>query len=226
MLVCPTEEKERGLKLRVRFLDIDLEVRGAVLRPRRETELLGRVGRSLLDDCAAAPVCVDMCCGSGNLALALASHSAASRVFACDLTTAAVETARHNVAQLGFQEQIEVKQGDLFEPLAGHEGKVDLVVSNPPYISTSRLLEGDRSHLLVTEPREAFDGGPYGITLHTRLIMESAKYLKPGGWVAFEIGLGQDRQVNALFKRSRAYEEPIWHVDEAGDKRVVCARKT
>lgn len=223
MQLCPTVETSR--KLQVRFLGIELEVRGAVLRPRMETELLGRVGQGLLDDIAAAALCVDMCCGSGNLALALAAHAADARVMACDLTADATESARHNVSRQGFEGQITVMQGDLFEPLAGLEGRVDLIVSNPPYISTSRLLSGDRAHLLLKEPREAFDGGPYGITLHSRLIVEGAGYLKRGGWLAFEFGVGQDRQVAALIKRSRAYEEPVWHADEAGESRVVCMRR-
>jgi release factor glutamine methyltransferase len=224
MQLCSIENESP--KPRVRFLGLELEVRGAVLRPRKETELLGRVAHSLLDDIAVAPVCVDMCCGSGNLALALATHSPNARVIACDLTADAVESARHNVSKMGFQEQIAVVQGDLFQPLTGLERTVDLIVSNPPYISTSRLISGDRSHLLLGEPREAFDGGPYGITLHTRVIVEGAGFLKSGGWLALEFGLGQDRQVAALLKRSRAYEEPIWHVNEAGENRVVCARKT
>ncbi len=214
-----------GPKRQVRFLGIELEIRGSVLRPRRETELLGSVARRLLDDARDAPVCIDMCCGSGNLALALATQSPDVQVVACDLTPGAVENARHNVVQLGFQDQIAVVQGDMFKPLAGLEGKIDLIVSNPPYISTSRLLSGDRAHLLINEPREAFDGGPYGISLHSRLITEGAAFLKSGGWLAFEFGLGQDRQVAALLKRARAYEDPQWHLNEAGDKRVVCARK-
>ena len=212
-------------RARVQFLGIELEIQGAVLRPRKETELLGRVAKGLLDQMGGDTICVDMCCGSGNLALALARHSAYARVMACDLTDDAVRNARHNVTQLSYHEQITVMQGDLFHPLTGLEGGVDLIVSNPPYISTSRLLCGDRSHLLREEPREAFDGGPYGITLHTRLISEGAGYLKTGGWLAFEFGLGQDRQVGALLKRARAYEEPIWYTNEAGENRVVCARK-
>ena len=118
-------------------------------------------------------------------------------------------------------------QGDMFVPLKGTglERQVDLIVCNPPYISTSRLLSGDRAHLLDGEPREAFDGGPYGITLHSRLINESVTYLKTGGWLAFEFGLGQDRQIAALLKRSRAFEAPLWQKNAQGDTRVVCARK-
>lgn len=225
MQLHPSESQTQKPKLAVRFLDIELEIQGAVLQPRKETELLGRAAQGLLDELPADPVCIDMCCGSGNLALALATHCAGARVIACDLTDDAVATTRHNVGQLGLEARITVMQGDLFQPLAGLEGGVDLVVSNPPYISTSRLMNGDRAHLLDTEPREAFDGGPYGITLHTRLINEGTNYLKSGGWLAFEFGLGQDRQVAALLKRSRAYDEPRWHTDEAGEKRVVCARR-
>lgn len=223
MQLRPTDDQSH--KPRIPFMGIEIEIKGSVLRPRKETELLGRVARSLLDDAPAAPICVDMCCGSGNLALVLATHSADAEVMACDLTDDAVESARRNVTRLGFEARIAVVQGDLFQPLASVEGKVDLIVSNPPYISTSRLMEGDRAHLLLTEPREAFDGGPYGITLHNRLIVEGSGYLKSGGWLAFEFGLGQERQVAALLKRSRAYEEPIWHANEAGECRVVCARK-
>lgn len=223
MLLSPIENA--GPKRQVRFLGIELEIRGAVLRPRKETELLGRVAQGLLDDAPDAPVCIDMCCGSGNLALALATHAPDAVVFACDLTPEAVQNAHHNVVQLGFREQVAVVQGDMFKPVAGLEDKVDLIVSNPPYISTSRLVSGDRAHLLIKEPREAFDGGPYGISLHSRLIVEGSAFLKSGGWLAFEFGLGQERQVAALLKRSRAYAEPQWHLNEAGDKRVVCVRK-
>jgi release factor glutamine methyltransferase len=211
----------------VRFLGIDFEIHGDVLRPRQETELLGRAAQQLLDEVETAPVCIDMCCGSGNLAIALAMHRADACVWACDLSDDAIVTTRHNVLRLGLEERIVALQGDMFVPMegAGRERQVDLIVCNPPYISTSRLLSGDRAHLLDGEPREAFDGGPYGITLHSRLINESVTYLKTGGWLAFEFGLGQDRQIAALLKRSRAFEAPLWQKNAQGDNRVVCARK-
>jgi methylase of polypeptide subunit release factors len=97
-------------------------------------------------------------------------------------------------------------------------------MSNPPYISTGRL-EGDRAHLLDGEPREAFDGGPYGISIHQRLAAEAPAFLKPGGWLAFEFGGGQERQVLALMTRARAYG-PVELVNDAeGRPRVACAQK-
>ncbi|HWK32980.1 MAG TPA: HemK family protein methyltransferase [Hyphomicrobium sp.] len=207
----------------VTFLGIDFEVAGAVLRPREETELLGRAAQEILTDVAGAPLCIDMCCGSGNLAIALAKHRNDARVWASDLTDGAVATARRNVDRHELASRVAILQGDLFAPMveSGLVGMVDLIVANPPYISTSRLLEGDRAHLLEHEPREAFDGGPYGIALHMRLINEAPAFLKSGGWLGFEFGLGQDRQVAALLKRARTMGEPVWHTDEAGNRRAV-----
>ena len=75
------------------------------------------------------------------------------------------------------------------------------------------------------EPREAFDGGPYGLTIHQRVIKEGLPFLKPGGWLLFEIGVGQQRQVKMLFERTRAYEEIRTVANAACEVRVVAARK-
>lgn len=211
----------------VRFLGIDLEIRGNVLRPRAETELLGQEARRRLAGLGPAPLCVDMCCGAGNLAAALALGHPGARVWASDLTDDAVALTRHNLSRLGLGERVEIVQGDLFAPLAGQglEGRVDLIVANPPYISTRRLLDGDRAHLLDAEPREAFDGGPYGIALHQRIIAEAPAFLKPGGWLGFEFGEGQARQIAALLKRAKVYGEPTWSRDGEGEDRVVFIQK-
>lgn len=211
----------------VRFLGIDLKISGAVLRPREETELLGCAARQSLDNIGAAPRCIDMCCGSGNLAIVLAMHSPRASVWASDLSSDAVTTTRHNVARLGLSKRIAVLQGDVFAPMegAGLEMSIDLVVANPPYISTGRLLDGDRARLLDNEPREAFDGGPYGIALHMRLINEAPAFLKSGGWLGFEFGVGQHRQIGALLKRSRVFAEPVWLNNAQGEKRVVFVSK-
>lgn len=208
------------------FLGLELEVSGEVLRPRSETELLARQAIGLLATMTGSPFALDMCCGSGNLALALASRIPMATVWACDLTDDCVEATRRNIERHNLTQQVRVAQGDLFAALDNGDiaGQVDLVVANPPYISTRRLTEGDRAHLLECEPREAFDGGPYGVGLHQRLIAEALVWLKPGGWLAMEFGLGQERQIAALFKRARRYGEPVWHSDEAGSKRVVIAQ--
>lgn len=208
------------------FMNVELELAPGVLVPRAETELLGRTALDLLAKGPAGPTVIDMCCGSGNLGLALASALPAARLYASDLTDETVALARRNVARLGLAERVHVGQGDMFAGLAGLglEGEVDVVVCNPPYISTGKL-ETDSAHLLESEPREAFDAGPYGISIHQRLIAEAPAFLKSGGWLAFEFGAGQDRQAKVLLTRARAYDAIEMIADDTGAPRVAIARK-
>ena len=105
-----------------------------------------------------------------------------AHVWAADLTGPCVETAKRNASALGLQSRVTVVQGDLFAALAGLqlEGTVDVIVCNPPYISTGRLA-ADRASLLKHEPREAFDAGPYGLAIHQRVVKAAPVFLKPGG---------------------------------------------
>lgn len=208
------------------FMSVTLELVPGVLVPRRETELLGRSAVAILHDGALGSVVIDMCCGSGNLALAIAAEIPSARVWAADLTDSTVALARSNAERLVLQDRVTIRQGDLFGALEGEElaGAADMIVCNPPYISTARL-DSEGAHLLEAEPREAFDGGPYGISIHQRLIRDALGFLKPGGWLLFEFGLGQDRQVAALIARAKAYEPVTFARDEAGMPRVALARK-
>jgi release factor glutamine methyltransferase len=191
--------------------------------PRAETELLGSTALELLPEQSKV---IDMCCGSGNLACAIASRRPDARIWASDLTGACVALAIRNAAHVGATDRIRVVQGDLFAGLAnlGLQGSIDLIVCNPPYISHAKLA-GERAALLESEPREAFDGGPYGLSIHQRVVREALPFLKPGGWLLFEIGLGQERQVKLLFERTRAYQDVRTVANAAGEARVVGARK-
>lgn len=209
-----------------RFMSVTLELAPDVLVPRQETELLGRGAVALLRDGAPGPIVIDMCCGSGNLALAIAADIPSARVWAADLTDSTIALARSNAKRLALQDRVTIRQGDLFAALEGDglAGAADMIVCNPPYISTARL-EGESAHLLEAEPREAFDGGPYGISIHQRLIRDAVDFLKPGGWLLFEFGQGQDRQVAALAARAKAYEPVTFAKDEDGVPRVAFLRK-
>ena len=207
--------------MNARFMGVDLLVERGVLVPRGETELLGLTALEVVHDHARV---IDMCCGSGNLACALASRLPGARVWASDLTDACVSLARRNVDYTGVADRVKVVQGDLFSGLQHLHGTIDLIVCNPPYISHAKLA-GERAVLLENEPREAFDGGPYGLTIHQRVVREALPFLKPGGWLLFEIGAGQDRQVRLLLERTRAYQELRTVADAAGAVRVVGARK-
>lgn len=195
-----------------------------VLAPRPETELLGQIGLTLIAG-HEAPLVIDMCCGSGNLGLAIAHDRPDARVLMSDLTLQTVSHAKQNAVRLGLDDRVSIGQGDLFAgivPLLDNE-RADLVVCNPPYISSGKLA-GEAAHLLESEPREAFDGGAYGISIHQRLIADAPSYLRLGGWLAFEFGLGQDRQVAMLLKRDGRYGDIQFAEDGLGNPRVARAQ--
>ena len=216
---------ERG---RLTFMGVELLTAPGALVPRTETELLGRTALGLLVGQSPQGTglnMIDMCCGSGNLACGIARSVGRLRVYAADLTDGCVSLAQRNVDQLGLRRRVSVHQGDLFGALADHAlaARIDMVVCNPPYISTGRL-DGERADLLRHEPREAFDAGPYGLAIHQRLIREATTVLRPGGWLLCEIGHGQQRQVGRLFGRVGAYETVEFVNDSTGEPRVAMAR--
>ncbi len=214
-----------------RFMGIDLACAVGALVPRAETEILGYAALGILNAMRAARPgeqlrVIDMCCGSGNLACALASHVPGLRVWASDLTAETTRLARANVERLGLD--VTIAQGDLFAPFGDDSAEplarsIDVIVCNPPYISTGRLAK-DRAQLLEHEPREAFDGGPYGLSIHQRVIKEAPHYLKPGGYLLVELGVGQGKQVRRLFERAEVFANIEEHCDVAGEARVVMAR--
>jgi len=209
----------------VRFMDIDLLTAPGTLVPREETELLGWTAVNVLRSAHdAEPRMIDMCCGSGNLMCAIASHHAAVRGWAVDLADDAVEAARANVDRLHLSTRVEVVQSDLFINLGGRglEQTVDVIVCNPPYISSGQLDR--RVDLLMYEPRAAFDGGPYGVSVFQRVVAEAPVFLKPGGTLLFEVGVAQDRQVSMLIDRNGSFEPVLAVNDQEGRARVIAAR--
>lgn len=208
------------------FMGLQLLVAPGALIPRAETELLGSEAVRLLKAMGRPTVVIDVCCGSGNLGCAAASHVPDATVYSADLTPSCADLARKNVEHLKLTGRVQVFQGDLFEPLRPHlpATGVDMIICNPPYISTGRL-EADRATLLEHEPREAFDGGPYGLAIHQRVIKEATGLLKAGGVLLFEFGLGQERQMKALFDRSKAYRDVRFVNNAEGAARVVVAIK-
>jgi release factor glutamine methyltransferase len=213
------------LKGRQTFLGIELLCGPGALVPRPETELLGRVAVEKVRAVGGPALVIDMCCGAGNLACAIATHVPDARVWASDLTDECTEWTRRNVSQLGLASRVGVAQGDLFAGLSGKglDKAVDVIVCNPPYISSGRLAS-DRSVLLEHEPREAFDGGPYGVSIHQRVVREAPAFLKPGGWLIVEFGLGQDRQMKLVFERAGSFDAIEFSSNSAGQPRVIGAR--
>ncbi len=216
---------------RQQFMGLELLAGPQALIPRRETELLAQAAvaklRQLAD--AQAPqtvVAMDVCTGSGNLALALAHGEPRARVFAADLSEDAVALAQRNVDHLGLQERVQVRAGDLLAPFDTPEfhAQVDLLVCNPPYISSGKV-ETMPTEIMAFEPRLAFDGGPFGIRILQRLMREAPRYLRPGGWLAFEVGLGQGPAVLQWLQKAGHFDPAECVLDAQVQVRAILARR-
>jgi release factor glutamine methyltransferase len=209
------------------FMGLEFKAGPQALIPRRETEILGNAALKRLRQTVLERGCatlIDLCTGSGNLAIALAVHEPACQVFAADLSPDAIGLARQNAAFHHLQERADFRVGDLFEPFAsgGFEEAVDLVVCNPPYLSTSKVgaLPPEIGDF---EPREAFDGGGFGLAVIQRLIRETPRYLKPGSCLCFEVGLGQGSFFASRLKGMDAYRTVETVLDEGGSVRALLA---
>jgi len=190
---------------RKHFMEMELLAGPDALVPRIETEILARAAldaAAKLAGSVAAPRILDVCTGSGNVALALATHLPKAIVGGCDLSAAAIDLARRNAAHLGLSDRVQFRTGDLLEPFRDAEwaGHIDLLTCNPPYISSAKV-PAMAPEIADFEPAMAFDGGPFGVSILMRLLNECPDVLRPGGWVAFEVGLGQGP---AMEKRLKA----------------------
>jgi release factor glutamine methyltransferase len=206
-----------------RFLGLELLAGPDALVPRKETELLGGLALARLAG-ISAPRVIDVCTGSGNLAVALAVQAPGAIIDAADLSGEAVALARRNGALHGVAGRVTFHEGDLFDALPrALLGTADLVVCNPPYISSAKV-EAMPEEISKYEPRMAFDGGAFGLSLVGRLIKEAPGFLKPGGWLCFEIGKGQGPYWLKTLGRTAAYGAIETAADADGDVRALAAR--
>lgn len=212
---------------RQHFMGLELLAGREALIPRVETELLGWGALDALQAMAAdgdEVVVVDVCTGSGNLALALAYHAPGARVYAADLSAEAVALARRNAHAQQLQDRVEIREGDLLAPFnePAFLGQVDLLVCNPPYISSGKV-DAMPPDIIGHEPRLAFDGGPIGIQVVGRLIREAPRFLRKGGCLAFEVGVGQGAALMKRMSADRRYARLRPIQDGAGAVRAILA---
>jgi release factor glutamine methyltransferase len=227
--------KKEGVPLahltgRQEFLGLELLASPEALIPRKETEILGRAAlaalRSRPED-GGPLLAVDVCTGSGNLALAIAFHEPRARVTAADLSESAVALARRNAEFAGLGNRVAFAVGDLFAPLERQDllGHCDLVSCNPPYISSARVPQMPRE-ISRHEPAAAFDGGAYGVSILMRLLKDAPRFLKPGGALCFEVGLGQGPSMLKQVQRLPWVGHVEAHTDAAGAVRALTALRS
>jgi ribosomal protein L3 glutamine methyltransferase len=145
-------------------------------------------GGSLIDDPAAVESVLDLCTGSGCLAILASRNFPNARIDAVDISKDALEVAARNVAGYGLDDQVTLLRGDLFGPLG--ERQYDLIISNPPYVDAGGMADLPRE--CRAEPTLAFDGGADGLDLVRRILHEAGRHLTPEGGLLCEIGRGRE----------------------------------
>jgi len=182
------------------FWSLPLTVTPAVLIPRPETETLVEAVLGCLAERASGPLTVaDVGTGSGAIAIALAVELREARIFATDVSPAALAVAVENAHRFRVERRVTFLQGNWTAPLfaVGLAGHLHAVVANPPYIPSAGLAALD-PEIVRFEPRLALDGGPDGFAFHRELAAAAPLLLTPGGWLAQEVGEGQAEVVRAL----------------------------
>jgi release factor glutamine methyltransferase len=201
------------------FYGLPFRVTRDVLIPRPETEHLVEKVLSLAAN-FKKPRIVDVGTGSGAIAVALAHKLPGAEITAIDISAAALSIARGNAELNGVAERIRFLEGDLLAPVTGEQ--FELVVSNPPYVA-----ESDRESLAVEvrdyEPAVALFAGR-GLDVYRRLIPGARELLAPGGYLALEIGYGQDSAIARLLAGA-GFEEIEFTGDLQGIPRVASGRR-
>ena len=213
---------------RQHFLGMEMLAGPEALVPRKESELLARTAVDLARSMTGARsplTAIDVCTGSGNVALAIARHVPEARVHGADISEAAVGLARRNARHLGLDGRVQFSAGDLLAPFdtAEFHGQVDLLSCNPPYIASAKVKQMP-DEISAHEPQAAFDGGQFGVAIILRLIQDAPRFLRRGGWLVTEIGLGQGPILAKQLHKNPAFAEVRTMQDEAGAVRVIQAR--
>jgi release factor glutamine methyltransferase len=179
------------------FFKLDFEVTPAVLIPRPETELIVEIALDLLRN-DSTPVLADIGTGSGCIVISMLHELGAARAIATDVSAAALAIVQRNAERHHVADRLELLESDCFSAMDAI-GLFSLIVSNPPYVSDGELK--DLQTEVRYEPRAALAGGPDGLSVIRRLLLQARPFLRPGGHFVFEIGFGQSEAVEQLIDR-------------------------
>jgi release factor glutamine methyltransferase len=215
------------------FYGLKINVGSGVLIPRPETELLVeeaiKVTKSNLQSPPHPPltkggqrggiVVLDLCTGSGCLAIALAREFPEAQVYGTDTSEVAIKYANEN-AELNKIKNVTFKKGSLFEPVK--DFKFDLIVSNPPYIRMNDI-ESLQPEIKDWEPLEALDGGENGLDYYRAIIPEVRNYLNEGGCLLLELGMSQSDKVKKI-SEGAGFKNISLVKDYSGIERIIIAK--
>ena len=195
------------------FMGMNFYVDENVLVPRNDTEVLVEEIIKLANDENKKSI-LELCTGSGAIAISLAQYLKDATITATDISEGALSIAKKNEKELLEEKKIKFIKGNMFQNI---DKEYDVIVSNPPYIKTDVISE----YKLKYEPQIALDGGQDGLKFYRIIIEEGYKYLNENGIIAIEIGYDQKEQVIEIARHTGKYKEIYYKQDLFGNDRVI-----
>ena len=206
------------------FMGLNFKVTPDVLIPRPDTEILVETAIKEAGTMEPPLTILDVGTGSGAISISLAHYIKGAHIHSIDISPKALGVAMENARLHSLEHRVTFYQGDLFDPIDDLlRSRVDLLVSNPPYIPTHQIPNLQRE-VRYYEPTLALDGGEDGLDYYRRIIQEGEKFLSPRGCLILEIGHDQGARVAELLKCKKRLRDVIIVDDLAGIGRVVRAR--
>ena len=199
------------------FMNLNFYVDENVLIPQPDTETL--VEEVINEYKEKKCEILDLCTGSGAIAISLAKYINESNIVASDISMKALQIAKLNAEKNLVRKKIEFIESDMFNKI--YKDDFDIIVSNPPYIKTKVIEKLDRQ--VKNEPYIALDGGADGLKFYKIIIENAYKYIKNEGKVFLEIGYDQKNELINLFKENNHYENIYSKKDLGGNDRIIVA---
>ena len=211
------------------FMGLNFAVNPSVLIPRQDTETLVELALRRAGEKKRSLSILDMCCGSGAIAVSMAHFLPKAKITACDISPEALEVARGNAARNGLNGRIEFRESDLFfmtkrKKTVRIKDSFDMILSNPPYIPTQDI-DTLQTEVRDHEPIKALDGGSDGLDFYRRIAEDAFGSLKKDGLMFLEIGCDQAEAVTSLLSGAGYYSEIEVHKDLTGLDRVISCRR-
>ena len=207
------------------FYSLEFDVTPDCLIPRPETELLAQRAIEFLRQRSGPQSVCDLGTGCGILAVTIARNVPDAKVVATDISEPALAVAARNVEKHQLQDRIELRHGDLFEPLVAKLDQFDVLVSNPPYVSAAEY-ETLEKNVKDYEPRLALYAGADGLDVYRRISEKAEQFLKPDGLLLLEIGYTQGDAVRALLEHAGTFTDIKVEKDLNRNDRIVIARRS
>lgn len=201
---------------RQEFMKLNFIVTKDVLIPRQDTEILVEEVIKIANN-IQNPIILDLCTGSGAIAVSLAKYITNSKIIATDISKNALEIAQKNAQLNGVLNNIEFIESDLFNKIKNQ--KFDIIVSNPPYIETGTLKNLPLE--VQKEPKIALDGGKDGLNFYRKISENAYKYLNRQGYLCLEIGYNQKISVKKILENQKRYVNIYCKKDLCENDRVI-----